>query len=216
MHQEDESVFLRSISGEQVQRKPSGLVPARNALEGNHVRLEPLDPAAHAGALYDASHHDEAALKIWDYLPFGPWSGIDEFELWLREKSGSLDPIYFAVVPNRTSCASGMASFYHLQPGNGVIEIAGIWFSPSLQRSRPATEALFLMLSYAMDGLGYRRVQWMCDALNERSRKAARRLGLRFEGIFYNHMIVRGRNRDTAWYSILDYEWPEVRTIIEH
>jgi RimJ/RimL family protein N-acetyltransferase len=174
-----------------------------------------LNPAVHGSALYEASHGTDAALKVWEYLPFGPWSNLNEFESWLRYKAGSLDPIYYAVVPTSTSFASGMVSFNHIHPDDGVIEIAGIWFSPSLQRTRAATEASFLMLSYAMDELGYRRMQWMCDALNERSRQAARRLGFRFEGISYNHMVMKGRNRDTAWYSMLDYEWPEVRTIIE-
>lgn len=215
MDQEHEPVFLRPVSKEPIQRVPSGLVPARTVLEGNEVRLEPLNPADHARSLYSASHGREEAEKVWEYLPFGPWPNLTEFERWLQDKAGSLDPIYYAIVASRSSSAGGMASFYHLQPSHGVIEIAGIWFSPSLQRTRPATEALYLMLRYAMDGLGYRRMQWMCDAANERSRRAARRLGFRFEGIFYNHMIVKGRNRDTAWYSILDYEWPDVRKNIE-
>src|SRR6266481_2853814 len=103
----------------------------------------------------------------------------------------------------------------HKRARDGVIEIGGIWFSPTLQRTRAATEALFLLLSYAMDELRYRRMQWRCNALNDKSRNAARRLGFRFEGIFYNHMVVKDRNRDTAWYSILDGEWPEVRSIIQ-
>ena len=104
-----------------------------------------------------------------------------------------------------------MAQYLDIQPASGVIEIGYIWFAPELQRTRGATEAMFLMLSHAMDDLGYRRMQWRCNSLNQRSRAAARRLGFRFEGIFHNHMIVKGRNRDTAWYSILDDEWPDVR-----
>jgi len=108
-----------------------------------------------------------------------------------------------------------MASYLDIHPLDGVIEIGGIWFGTELQRTRAATEALFLLLSYAMDDLGYRRMQWRCNSLNVKSRNAARRLGFRLEGIFYNHMLSKGRNRDTAWYSILDDEWPEAREIIK-
>ena len=107
-----------------------------------------------------------------------------------------------------------MAGYLDIHPLDGVIEIGGIWCAPELQRTRAATEALFLLLSYAMDDLGYRRMQWRCNSLNVKSRNAARRLGVRVEGVFYNHMLSKGRNRDTAWYSILDDEWPEVRQII--
>ncbi len=113
----------------------------------------------------------------------------------------------------RDGRAKGMACYLDIVPVQGVIEIGGIWFSPDMQRTRAATETLFLMMSYAMDELCYRRLQWRCNALNERSRSAARRLGFRFEGIFYNHMIVKGKNRDTAWYSIIDQDWPEIREI---
>jgi RimJ/RimL family protein N-acetyltransferase len=109
-----------------------------------------------------------------------------------------------------------MASYMDIHPIDGVIEIGGIWFAPNLQRTRAATEALFLLLAYALDGLRYRRMQWRCNSLNTKSRNAARRLGFRFEGVFYNHQIVKRRNRDTAWYSILDYEWPEIRAIIQN
>jgi RimJ/RimL family protein N-acetyltransferase len=111
--------------------------------------------------------------------------------------------------------AVGVATYLDIQPASAVIEIGGIWFAPGFARSRGATEALFLLLAHAMDDLGYRRMQWRCNALNEKSRAAARRLGFRFEGIWFNHMIVKGRNRDTAWYSILDTEWPAIRAAIE-
>ncbi len=108
-----------------------------------------------------------------------------------------------------------MACYFDIVPAQGVIEIGGIWISPDMQRTRAATETLFLMMSYAMDDLRYRRLQWRCNALNEKSRIAARRLGFRFEGIFYNHMIVKGKNRDTAWYAIVDQDWPEIREIFQ-
>ena len=132
----------------------------------------------------------------------------------LRTLSASLDPVFYAICLNSTGKAIGQASFLDLNAQNGVTEIGHIWFGPELQRTIGATEALFMMLCYAMDDQGYRRMQWRCNALNSKSRNAARRLGFRFEGIFHNHLIFKGKNRDTAWYSILDDEWPEVRAII--
>jgi RimJ/RimL family protein N-acetyltransferase len=210
-----EQPFPRLLSGSAVTNPPSGLVPSRSPLSGRFIRLEPLDPAIHVEELYRAGHGSDEALYIWDYLPHGPWSDQASFTLHLRNQAADLDQIRFVLRPVSTGTASGMASYMDIQPRDGVIEIGGIWFSPDLQRTRAATEALFLLLSYAMDDLRYRRMQWRCNSLNVKSRNAARRLGFRFEGVFYNHMIVKGRNRDTAWYSILDDEWPEVRTIIQ-
>jgi RimJ/RimL family protein N-acetyltransferase len=133
----------------------------------------------------------------------------------MRVEAAAFDRVWFAMRPSSSGIASGMATYLDIRPLDGVIEIGGIWFEPALQRTRAATEALYLMLAHAMDGLGYRRMQWRCNSLNSKSRNAARRLGFRFEGVFYNHMIVKGHNRDTAWYSILDEEWPEVRELIK-
>jgi RimJ/RimL family protein N-acetyltransferase len=133
----------------------------------------------------------------------------------LRVFAADVDRVFYAICDLATGEAVGKAAYLDIQPASGVIEIGGIWFAPGFARSKGSTEALFLMLSYAMDDLGYRRMQWRCNALNEKSRAAARRLGYRFEGIWFNHMIVKGRNRDTAWYSILDTEWPDVRTAIK-
>jgi RimJ/RimL family protein N-acetyltransferase len=194
---------------------PSALIPARSALAGRFVTLEPLDAARHALDLYEASHATAAALRIWDYLPVGPWGSEAEYGKILRQQTARHEQIYYAIRPAEGGKACGQSSFIDIAPENGVIEIGSIWFGLSFRRTRGATEALYLMLRYAMDDLGYRRMQWRCNALNGASRAAARRLGFRFEGIFYNHMIFKGRNRDTAWYSILDDEWPEVRGIIE-
>jgi RimJ/RimL family protein N-acetyltransferase len=210
-----EQPFPRPVSGTPVRNMPSGLVPSRSNLSGRLIRLEPLDPAIHSEELFRAGHASDDALHIWDYLPYGPWSDQTSFTAHLRDQAADLDQIRFVLRPISTGTASGMASYMDIQPKDGVIEIGGIWFSPDLQRTRAATEALFLLLSYAMDGLRYRRMQWRCNSLNVKSRNAARRLGFRFEGIFYNHQILKGRNRDTAWYSTLDDEWPEVRTKIE-
>lgn len=209
-----EAPFPRPVSGDAVAQLPSGRVPARTTLTGRHIRLEPLDPARHARELYQASHGSDAARRVWDYLPAGPWPDEAGFTTWLRGMAASFDRVAYVLCPAATGVAAGMASYLDIHPLDGVMEIGGIWFTPNLQRTRVATEALYLLLAYAMDDLGYRRMQWRCNALNAKSRTAAHRLGFRFEGVFHNHMIVKGRNRDTAWYSILDQEWPDVRARI--
>ena len=210
-----EEIFPRPLSGRPVANPPNGLIPPRRPLIGQHIRLEPLDPNAHAAELYLAGHGSTEALRIWDFLPWGPWPDEAAFLAWLRGQSATFDRVWFTFFPANGGVASGMATYLDIHPLDGVIEIGGIWFTPALQRTRAATEALYLMLAHAMDELGYRRMQWRCNSLNAKSRSAARRLGFRFEGVFYNHMIVKGHNRDTAWYSILDDEWPEVREIIK-
>ena len=175
----------------------------------------PQDAARHAADLFAAGHESDEALRIWDYLAYGPWASLDDYRATLRAQSASFDPIFYAVRPLDSERFEGQASYLDIDPPMGVIEIGHIWFGPRLARTRAATEALFLMIRHALDDLGYRRMHWRCNSQNEKSRQAARRLGFRFEGIFYNHMIFKGRNRDTAWYSILDDEWPEVRGILE-
>ena len=211
-----EQPYSRPLSGAKVTNLPSALVPARVPIIGQHVTLEPQDAAKHAQALYESSHGTQEGLRIWDYLAYGPWSSVEAYAETLRQQSASFDPIFYSIQAHDTQQVCGQASFLDIHPQSGVIEIGHIWFAPSLQRTPAATEVLFLMLCHAMDDLGYRRMQWRCNALNEKSRQAARRLGFRFEGIFYNHMIFKGMNRDTAWYSILDDEWPEVRQIINN
>ena len=206
-----EDIFPRPLSGEKVITPPPALVPSRTPLKGQYVTLEPLEADKHAEALFEASHGSEEALKIWDYLTYGPWPDVDAYAQTLRSQSASFDPVFYAIRSNETGQFGGQASFLDIQAQNGVTEIGHIWFGPEMQRTSAATEALFLMLCHAMDDLGYRRMQWRCNALNDKSRSAARRLGFRFEGIFYNSLIFKGMNRDTAWYSILDDEWSEVR-----
>ncbi len=208
-----ETAYPRPLSGRRIERAPCGLPPERRPLDGKTVRLEPLDTAVHGADLFEASHGSDDRLRIWDYLPDGPWPDAAAFEQWLAGRAVAADQVVFAI--RQGSRASGMASYLEIQPATGVIEIGYIWFGPELRRARGATEALFLMLAHAMGELDYRRMQWKCNALNAKSRVAARRLGFRYEGIFYNHTIVKGHNRDTAWYSILDDEWPEVGKIIE-
>ena len=210
-----EQPFPRPLSGRLVANPPNGLIPARTPLLGRHIDLEPLNPAIHASELYKAGHGSDEKLRIWDFLPWGPWLDEAAFTASLRGWAATFDYVWFSLRPKNTGTAAGMATYLDIHPLDGVIEIGGIWFSPELQRTRAATEALFMLLGYAMNDLGYRRMQWRCNSLNIKSRNAARRLGFRFEGVFYNHMIFKGRNRDTAWYSILDDEWPEVREIIK-
>ncbi len=190
-------------------------VPQGDPLIGKTVRLEPLDPAAHGGRLFKASHDGGAGDSIYRHLPYGPFAGFDDFARWLEQRSASKDPLFFTIVDVDDSAPEGMAAFMRMAPEHGAIEIGHIWFSPALQRTRMATEAIYLMARHAFDDLGYRRLEWKCDALNEPSRRAAERFGFTFEGVFRQHMVVKGRNRDSAWYSILDGEWPVVRAAFE-
>lgn len=201
----------RLISGAPVSPLPPARFPARIPLQGRTVCLEPLDPAWHGCALYEASHADDAARAVWTYLLPSPFAEQDQFQSWLRDCAAAADPVFFAVCDTAAGEARGMASFLRIAPKDGALEIGNIWFAPSLQRTIAATEALTLMIRHAFDALGCRRVEWKCDARNGPSRRAALRLGFRFEGIFYRHMIVKGRNRDTAWFAIIEDEWPEVR-----
>ena len=211
---EDEQIYPRPLSDATVAVPPPALVPSRTELAGNHVVLEPQNAGRHAAELFRSGHDSKEALAIWDYLTYGPWASEADYANVLRAQSASFDPVFYTIRSRKSGKACGQASFLDINAQNGVIEIGHIWFAPELQRTSAATEALFLMLCYAMDELGYRRMQWRCNSLNARSRTAAHRLGFRFEGIFYNHLIFKGKNRDTAWYSILDDEWPEVRAII--
>ena len=215
MDGEHEKVFERPVWGEAVGRLPTSLIPARRILDGGLVQLEPLNPASHGRELYRASHGNAEAVAIWQYLPWGPWPDEAAFQEHLWSNAASFDYIWYAFRLKASGRILGMACYLDVQPAQGVIEIGGIWFAPEMQRTRAATEALYLMLDYAMGELGYRRMQWRCNALNSKSRNAAARLGYKYEGIFYNHMIFKGQNRDTAWYSILDTDWPAVREIIQ-
>jgi RimJ/RimL family protein N-acetyltransferase len=183
----------------------------RQVLEGPRVRLEPFDAASHEQPLYD-SLHDEGDPRLWYYLPYGPFER-DEWHDWFAAGASSQDPLFFALVVDGVPL--GQASYLRIEPVHGVIEIGHIALGPALQRTAAATEAMFLLARHAFDDLGYRRLEWKCDALNDRSRRAAERLGFTFEGIFRQHMIVKGRNRDSAWFSIIDGEWPERRAAFE-
>jgi RimJ/RimL family protein N-acetyltransferase len=194
--------------------KPAS-APGHTALNGELVRLELVDPARHAEQLFTASHGADKDPHLWDHLAYGPFADQEEFTGWLEQRAASADPLFFAVVDIAARRALGMASYMRIVPEHGVIEIGHIWFAPALQRTRQATEAIFLLARNAFDVLGYRRLEWKCDALNEKSRRAAERFGFTYEGTFRQHMVVKGRNRDTAWFSITDGEWPLRRAAFE-
>ena len=185
--------------------------PERRMLEGRYARVERLDPVAHAADLYDAGHGDEAKARIWAYLPYGPFPTRDEFARHIAAQAASADPLFYAIRPHASGRAEGVGSFLAIEPAHHSIEIGHIWLGPALQNTPAGTEALYLLIAHAMDDLGYRRMEWKCDAANAASRGAAIRLGFTHEGLFYQHRIVKGRNRDTAWFSILDREWPAIR-----
>jgi RimJ/RimL family protein N-acetyltransferase len=184
--------------------------PARTTIEGDRARLEPLDPDRHASDLFAAAQGDDA---LWDYLPYGPFADREALAAHLRAQAASDDPLAFAVVVDGR--AAGVVTLMRIVPEHGVIEVGHIWFGAPLQRTPAATEAIYLLAREAFDGLGNRRFEWKCNAANDRSRTAAERFGFTFEGVFRQHMIVKGENRDTAWYSILDGEWPRVRDAFE-
>jgi RimJ/RimL family protein N-acetyltransferase len=178
--------------------------------EGRYCRLEPLAAGRHAADLY-AAYSLDADGRMWTYLYGGPFASPAEFRRWVEARQDSEDPLFFAVVDAATARAAGIASFLRIDPGHGVVEVGHLAFSPQLQRTRVATEAMYLMMKHVFD-LGYRRYEWKCDALNAPSRRAAERLGFTFEGVFRQAIVYKGRNRDTAWYSVIDSEWPALET----
>jgi RimJ/RimL family protein N-acetyltransferase len=190
-------------------------VPSGEPLRGNHVLLRPLDPAADAEPLYSASHPPAGDPAIWTYLPDGPYEGPAHLQQTLNWAAGAKGHVYYAIEPLEEGRPLGQASYLRIEPSFGTIEIGHIWFGSELQRTTAATEAIHLLAHHAFDDLGYRRLEWKCDALNDASRRAAERFGFRFEGVFRNHQIVKGRNRDTAWFAIIDGDWPAVRAGFE-
>lgn len=185
--------------------KPSQL-PARENIEGRFCRLEPLEPERHAADLHAANSLDTEG-RIWSYLPYGPFDTIGGYRAWMEQTCSGNDPLFYAVVDQTTNSAVGVASYLRIDPGNGSIEVGHINYSPALQHTPAATEAMYLMMKQVFE-LGYRRYEWKCNALNEPSRVAARRLGFSFEGVFRQAAVVKGRNRDTAWYAMIDKDWP--------
>lgn len=188
-------------------------LPHRAPLEGRFTQVIPTEPGRDAAQLFEALRRGDPVL--WDYLPYGPFVDESAFATWLdaHTKDAVLHPR--TVVDRQSGKAVGNASYLGVDQANGDIEIGHIFFSAALQRTCMATEAIFLMMRHAFDDLGYRRMVWKCDASNARSMRAAARFGFQHEGVFRQHRIVKGKNRDTAWFSIIDGEWPQVKRAIE-
>lgn len=181
--------------------------PGTQAMQGRYARLERLDADHHAADLFaQFTGHD----ALWDYMPYGPFTSAAAYHRWAKEATAGRDPVFWAIHEGGAAHAVGVASYLRITPEHGVIEVGNICLSPVLQRSRAATEAMWLMMDWAFSN-GYRRYEWKCNALNIPSRRAAQRLGFSFEGVFRQHMIIKGRNRDTAWFAITDQEWPALR-----
>jgi RimJ/RimL family protein N-acetyltransferase len=175
------------------------------------VVLRAIEPAQDAEPLYQASHAPTGDPRIWTYLYDGPYPDLESFRRALEEQATRRDPLFFTVTGVPEGDPRGIVSYLSIVPEHGSIEIGNIWFSPALQRTRAATEAIFLLARHAFDELGYRRLEWKCNALNQPSRRAAERFSFSFEGVFLNHRVVKGRNRDTAWFAITEERWPHVR-----
>jgi RimJ/RimL family protein N-acetyltransferase len=188
--------------------------PQRTRMNGRVVSLVPLDPVAHADALFKGTL-GEGNERLWAYLFDGPFSTRAAFDSYIQQKASTEDPLFFAILDNSSGDAVGHAAYMRMEPAHRVIEVGSILYTPGLQRTVGATEAMYLMARHVFEDLGYRRYEWKCNALNAPSRRAALRLGFTFEGIFRQHMIIKGRNRDTAWFSMLDSEWPKRKTAFE-
>lgn len=197
---------------------PGWVPPARPdqaPKDGRYVRLERLDADAHAADLYRGFSVDDA---VWDYLGYGPFSSASRYHRWAKDMtaadSATCDPVFWALKDQETGRYGGVASYLRIAPDAGSIEVGHICLAPEMQRTRAATETMYLMMKWAFDA-GYRRYEWKCDALNMPSRSAAQRLGFSYEGVFRQHMLYKGRNRDTAWFAIIDSEWPGLREAFE-
>lgn len=200
-----DKVFLgEPVTGWVQPERPTGAV-----LSGRYARLEPLDADVHSADLFKANSEDKAGA-IWDYLPYGPFSSHASYHRWVKEITAGNDPFFYAVYDLEQERFCGVASYLRINPRAGSIEVGHINFAPTLQRRPAATEAMFLMMQWAFDA-GYRRYEWKCNALNLASRRAAQRYGFSYEGVFRQAMLVKGRNRDTAWFAAIDAEWPALK-----
>lgn len=188
--------------------------PAAVTLPGRYCRLEPLDADTHAAELY-AAYNQARDGSDWTYLFVGPFDSAEAYRAYAETAAQSTDPRHFAVIDLSTGKAVGTLALMRIDPTHGAIEVGSVTFSPLLKQSPLSTEAQYLLMAYAFDTLGYRRYEWKCDDLNAPSRKAAERLGFSYEGTFRRAVVYKGRNRDTAWYSIISEEWPAVKSAFE-
>lgn len=188
--------------------------PPRTPIEGRYCRIEPIDPERHAAQLFEAISDDQDG-RTWTYMGYGPFATLPEYRAWMKATCLGDDPLFHAIIDTASGKAVGVASYLRIDPKFGVIETGHIHYAPRLQRTRAATEAMYLLARRVFDELGYRRYEWKCDALNGPSRKAAARLGFSYEGIFRQATIYKGRNRDTAWFAMIDREWPALKAAYE-
>ncbi len=196
--------------GSAVQNWTKALPPPKTELSGEYCKIVPLDVNAHAKSLYNSFAKD-SENKNWTYMIDGPFENFADFESWLINIASKKDPFFYSLINKDNNTVVGLASYLRINQSQGVIEVGNIHFSPALQRTPIATEIMFLMMKRVFEELGYRRYEWKCDSLNEKSRSAALRLGFTFEGVFRQAIMYKGRNRDTAWYSVIDSEWPRLK-----
>ena len=189
--------------------------PRGSRMQGRLCTVEPIDPDHHSTDLYDAFSRDRDH-RNWTYLPYGPFTSLADFQNWIHSTCFGDDPCFFTIIDQDTGKAVGVASYLRIEPASGAIEVGHIHFSPLIQGSVISTEAMYLMMKLVFEELGYRRYEWKCDALNAPSCAAAKRLGFSFEGIFRQATMYKQRNRDTAWFSILDKEWPVIKKVFEN
>ena len=202
---------LEQPIGYSMQDWTASKLPSRSGMSGQYCRLEPLDIKLHADDLYEAYGKDQDQGN-WTYLPYGPFENKSDFVTWLDATSLGDDPLFYTVIDLKTNKAVGVATYLRINPKDGVIEVGHIHFSPLMQQTPLSTEAMYLMMRRVFCELGYRRYEWKCDSLNGPSRAAALRLGFEFEGVFRQLTMYKGRNRDTAWFSIIDKEWQRLET----
>lgn len=200
--------------GEPVAATSPGGRPRATDYDGRRVRLSPVRPEAVIDDLYSGSHGDPATEALWTYMGYGPFADRKAMLAWLQTCAESKDPLFLSVKDKARQTAVGLVSFLAIRPEMRCVELGHIWYVPKAQGTGINTEAVYLMLREAFDQ-GYRRVEWKCDSLNARSRHVAAKLGFTFEGVFRQHMIVKGRNRDTAWFSMLESEWPRAKQSLE-
>ncbi|MFT6676565.1 MAG: RimJ/RimL family protein N-acetyltransferase [Sulfitobacter sp.] len=183
------------------------VAPKGDLLKGRYAEMVPLSAEAHAALLFRCYQGQD---HVWDYMPYGPFSSASQYHRWVRDHEAKPDPFFYAIRNLETGAWEGVASFLRVSPEMGSIEVGHICYSPALQRTRAATEAMYLMMKWAFEA-GYRRYEWKCNALNAGSRRAAQRLGFSYEGVFRQAAVVKGRNRDTAWFAAIDSEWPALK-----
>lgn len=205
----------RFPTGAEVADYSPGRAPSGEALAGRTVRLERVDAGRDSAALFAASHGSSADPGQWTYMGYGPFADHELMRSWMQSVQELTDPLFMVVRDVPTSAPLGMVSFMNIVAEHRRLELGNIWYIPAAQRTSANTETIYLMLRESFEGLGYRRVEWKCDSLNARSKAAAIRLGFSFEGIFHQHYVVKGRNRDTAWFAMLDSDWPAIKANFE-